>query len=232
MLHAKSIIHYHPPPPKQNLSHLYCKYFISFQLGGNYEPILNESIYKIDMTLRIRSIGPADYGAYKCVAKNSLGETDSTIKVYSKLKLKRARALLFSWPEERTCRRFSVKKEAFSFDSIIMEATIGIFPMSVDLFCVDYFPLIKFMLLGSMTISIWAFFHVFFSTEHELLCDSDKKYWKHFVIFGCNFSREMRNNFSPFLKIEIPSNTINSIETQEKAYRGTFCGHPHFDLLK
>lgn len=45
---------------------------------------MNESIYKTDMTLRIKSIGPNDFGSYKCIAKNSLGETDSTIKLYSK----------------------------------------------------------------------------------------------------------------------------------------------------
>lgn len=81
------------------------------RLGGNFESILNESTYKIDMTLRIKSIGPNDFGSYKCIAKNSLGkynnklliamqfqclflpflcnllgETDSTIKLYSKLK--------------------------------------------------------------------------------------------------------------------------------------------------
>lgn len=58
--------------------------FILIPLGGNYEPILNDSTYKIDMTLHIKSVGPNDFGSYKCVAKNSLGETDSTIKVYSK----------------------------------------------------------------------------------------------------------------------------------------------------
>lgn len=47
---------------------------------------MNESTYKIDMTLRIKSVGPSDFGSYKCIAKNSLGETDSTIKLYSKLK--------------------------------------------------------------------------------------------------------------------------------------------------
>lgn len=52
-------------------------------LGGNFESILNESTYKTDMTLRIKSVGPNDFGSYKCIAKNSLGETDSTIKLYS-----------------------------------------------------------------------------------------------------------------------------------------------------
>lgn len=51
--------------------------------GGKFESRLEQSIYKVDMILHIRSVGPADYRSYKCVAKNSLGETDGTIKVYS-----------------------------------------------------------------------------------------------------------------------------------------------------
>ena len=39
------------------------------------------------MRLKIRSVGLADFGAYKCVAKNSLGETDGTIKLYGKTDL-------------------------------------------------------------------------------------------------------------------------------------------------
>lgn len=56
----------------------------SIHSGGNFESILNESTYKTDMILRIKSVGPSDFGSYKCIAKNSLGETDSTIKLYSK----------------------------------------------------------------------------------------------------------------------------------------------------
>ncbi|RZB40954.1 I-set domain containing protein [Asbolus verrucosus] len=37
------------------------------------------------MKLTIRSIGPQDYGNYKCVSKNSLGDTDGTIQVFGKL---------------------------------------------------------------------------------------------------------------------------------------------------
>lgn len=38
------------------------------------------------MKLTIISMDHADFGAYKCVAKNSLGETDGSIKLYSKYK--------------------------------------------------------------------------------------------------------------------------------------------------
>lgn len=33
------------------------------------------------MRLRIRQVGPKDFGSYRCVAKNSLGETDGLIKL-------------------------------------------------------------------------------------------------------------------------------------------------------
>lgn len=36
------------------------------------------------MKLTIKSVGPNDFGTYKCVARNSIGETDGTIKIYSK----------------------------------------------------------------------------------------------------------------------------------------------------
>ncbi|TMW46083.1 hypothetical protein DOY81_008837, partial [Sarcophaga bullata] len=33
------------------------------------------------MKLKIRNVGPNDFGTYRCVAKNSLGETDGNIKL-------------------------------------------------------------------------------------------------------------------------------------------------------
>lgn len=36
------------------------------------------------MMLKIRNVGPIDFGSYKCVAKNSLGETDGVIKLEGK----------------------------------------------------------------------------------------------------------------------------------------------------
>uniref|UniRef100_A0AAG5D493 Ig-like domain-containing protein n=2 Tax=Anopheles atroparvus TaxID=41427 RepID=A0AAG5D493_ANOAO len=53
--------------------------------GGKYEPVLIDNAYKVVMKLSIKVVSQADFGAYKCIAKNSLGETDGTIKLYSKL---------------------------------------------------------------------------------------------------------------------------------------------------
>lgn len=36
------------------------------------------------MMLKIRNVGPMDFGSYKCVAKNSLGETDGVIRLEGK----------------------------------------------------------------------------------------------------------------------------------------------------
>ncbi|XP_055593714.1 neurotrimin-like isoform X1 [Uranotaenia lowii] len=50
--------------------------------GGKYEPVLIDNAYKVVMKLSIKVVSHADFGAYKCIAKNSLGETDGTIKLY------------------------------------------------------------------------------------------------------------------------------------------------------
>lgn len=47
-----------------------------------YEPIVAESTYKVYMKLRIRRVEKSDIGQFRCIAKNSLGETDGNIKVY------------------------------------------------------------------------------------------------------------------------------------------------------
>ncbi|XP_050321440.1 protein CEPU-1-like [Bactrocera neohumeralis] len=41
-----------------------------------------ESGYKITMRLTIKDVDISDFGSYRCVAKNSLGDTDGTIKLY------------------------------------------------------------------------------------------------------------------------------------------------------
>ena len=40
--------------------------------------------YKIHMLLTVRNLESEDFGTYRCVAKNPRGETDGSIKVYSK----------------------------------------------------------------------------------------------------------------------------------------------------
>ncbi|XP_050667076.1 lachesin-like isoform X1 [Leptidea sinapis] len=50
-------------------------------VGGKYEAIPVDSGYNKFMMLKIRNITKDDFGFYKCIAKNSLGETDGIIKL-------------------------------------------------------------------------------------------------------------------------------------------------------
>ncbi|KAK2585130.1 hypothetical protein KPH14_008637 [Odynerus spinipes] len=54
--------------------------------GGKYEPVLLDNAYKVHMKLTIHSVSASDYGSYKCVSRNSLGDTDGSISVYGKLR--------------------------------------------------------------------------------------------------------------------------------------------------
>ncbi|XP_077285265.1 lachesin-like [Arctopsyche grandis] len=49
--------------------------------GDKYETISSDSGYNRYMMLKIRSVSEKDFGSYKCVAKNSLGETDGVIRL-------------------------------------------------------------------------------------------------------------------------------------------------------
>ncbi|KPJ19411.1 Neurotrimin, partial [Papilio machaon] len=49
--------------------------------GGKYEAFPVDSGYNKFMMLKIRNITKEDFGFYKCIAKNSLGETDGIIKL-------------------------------------------------------------------------------------------------------------------------------------------------------
>lgn len=50
--------------------------------GSKYVQEVFENVYKVVMKLTIVDVDIADFGSYKCMAKNSLGETDGTIKLY------------------------------------------------------------------------------------------------------------------------------------------------------
>ncbi|XP_037780328.1 LOW QUALITY PROTEIN: uncharacterized protein LOC119576760 [Penaeus monodon] len=54
----------------------------SWVASDRFDPIVTEGTYKVYMELRIRRVEAEDYGTFKCIAKNSLGETDGAIKVY------------------------------------------------------------------------------------------------------------------------------------------------------
>lgn len=51
--------------------------------SDKYEANNTEDLYSRKMQLRIKNLSGSDYGIYKCVAKNPLGETESTIRVYA-----------------------------------------------------------------------------------------------------------------------------------------------------
>lgn len=54
-------------------------------LGDKYEAVSMESGYNKYMMLKIRYVKAQDFGSYRCVAKNSLGETDGVIKLEGKI---------------------------------------------------------------------------------------------------------------------------------------------------
>lgn len=46
-----------------------------------------ENSYRTHMKLTVRNIQAGDFGNYKCVSKNSLGETEGSIRLYGKFKI-------------------------------------------------------------------------------------------------------------------------------------------------
>ncbi|KAK9884396.1 hypothetical protein WA026_007238 [Henosepilachna vigintioctopunctata] len=49
--------------------------------SDKYEAVSMDNGYKKYMMLKVRRVDKNDYGSYRCVAKNSLGETDGVIKL-------------------------------------------------------------------------------------------------------------------------------------------------------
>lgn len=59
-----------------------CCYFSdAARAGEKYSTTSQNRGYCKYMKLKIRNVGPGDFGSYRCVAKNSLGETDGLIKL-------------------------------------------------------------------------------------------------------------------------------------------------------
>lgn len=46
--------------------------------------VIDTASYKVQMRLIVKNLLPEDFGSYTCVAKNSLGETEGTIRLYGK----------------------------------------------------------------------------------------------------------------------------------------------------
>lgn len=56
-----------------------------YVLGGNYETMLDgEGVCKVAMKLVVKLAKPVDFGIYKCIAKNALGNSEELIKVLRK----------------------------------------------------------------------------------------------------------------------------------------------------
>ena len=52
--------------------------------GGTSEETLIDSVYKVVMRLPLRPTKQSDFGTYKCVAKNSMGEAEELVTVERK----------------------------------------------------------------------------------------------------------------------------------------------------
>ncbi|GFQ80103.1 ig-like domain-containing protein [Trichonephila clavata] len=50
--------------------------------SSRYQPHISRNSYKTYMKLTIRNLQPEDYGSYQCVAKNTISETQGSIKLY------------------------------------------------------------------------------------------------------------------------------------------------------
>lgn len=50
--------------------------------GDKIEATTSDESYRVYMQLLIREVSAEDFGVYKCVARNSLGETNGQIKLY------------------------------------------------------------------------------------------------------------------------------------------------------
>ena len=52
--------------------------------SDKYDIYYTEKGYSLDMHLKIKNLKKQDYGIYRCIVKNPLGETDGQITLYGK----------------------------------------------------------------------------------------------------------------------------------------------------
>ena len=52
--------------------------------GDKYESVLIDDVYRVFMRLKIRNLEKKDFGMYRCIARNFLGETDGSVHLYGK----------------------------------------------------------------------------------------------------------------------------------------------------
>lgn len=55
-----------------------------YVLGGSYNTTYDSGAYIVDMKLNVRIQKASDYGIYKCIAKNAIGNSEETIKILRK----------------------------------------------------------------------------------------------------------------------------------------------------
>lgn len=58
--------------------------WLFFSADKRFEINAVEGGYEVDMRLKIKKVGRSTFGTYSCISKNSLGDTDGTIKLYCK----------------------------------------------------------------------------------------------------------------------------------------------------
>lgn len=85
--------------PVQNLSTVFITGHLCNGLTGNrrftgemvissykYDvQFVTKSLFEVKMTVIVRNLQKEDAGSYRCIAKNSLGEVESNIRLYGKL---------------------------------------------------------------------------------------------------------------------------------------------------
>lgn len=50
--------------------------------------VVTKSLFEVRMTVIVRNLQKEDAGSYRCIAKNSLGEVESSIRLYGNVVIK------------------------------------------------------------------------------------------------------------------------------------------------